>query len=134
MLEPNVIIDFITVRQPWYQDVEQIWKRLRTGEDHGYVSASALTDIYYLTSRKLDPAFALKAVLLCHSTLAICTVDRAIVTRALELSGNDFEDNIVIACAERENLAAIVTRNNKDFQSSSIPVYTPLDYLAIINN
>ena len=25
MLDTNVMIDYIAVRQPWYQDVEQLW-------------------------------------------------------------------------------------------------------------
>lgn len=46
MLDTNVIIDFIAVQQPWYQDADLIWQRIRNGKDRGYVSASALTDIY----------------------------------------------------------------------------------------
>ncbi len=131
MLDTNVIIDYIAVRQPWYQDVEQIWKRIRSGADRAYVSASALTDIYYITRRMLDDTFALKAVTLCTHTLAICTVDRAIVSHALALSGGDFEDNIVIACAQREQLDAIVTRNYQDFHHAAITVYTPADYVQL---
>jgi hypothetical protein len=107
-------------------------KRIRAGHDQGYVSASALTDIYYITSRKLDRTLALKAVHLCHSVLAICTVDQAIITRSLNLSGKDFEDNVVIAYAERESLDAIISRNSKDFQHAAIPVYTPSDWLTFI--
>ena len=132
LLDTNLIIDFIAVQQPWYQDADLIWKRIRAGNDRGYVCAAALTNVYYIVSRKLDRTLALKAVHLCHSALAICTVDQAVITRALNLSGKDFEDNVVIACAERENLDAIITRNSKDFQHASIPVYTPPDWLAFI--
>ena len=132
MLDTNVSIDFIAIQHPWYQDANSIWQRIRSGKDRGCVSASALTDIYYITSRKLNPALALKAVQLCHSTLTICTVDHAIITRALNLPGQDFEDNVVIACAERENLDAIVTRNQKDFQHSAISVYTPSQWIAFV--
>lgn len=71
MLDTNVILDTIAKREPWYQDVAQVWQRIRSGVDQGYVSASALTDIYYITSRILDDALALKAVTLynrCRST------------------------------------------------------------------
>ena len=131
MLDTNVIIDYIARRQPWYQDVEQIWERLRTGADRGYVSASALTDIYFITKRILNDAVALKAVTLCDNSLTICVVDRSTIRRALALRGSDFEDNVVIACAERENLDAIITRNRHDFQYSSVPAYTPADYLHL---
>ncbi|MBX3016120.1 MAG: PIN domain-containing protein [Caldilineaceae bacterium] len=131
MLDTNIIIDYIAFRQPWYQDVEKIWQRIRSSADCAYVSASALTDIYYITSRIIDDAYAIKAVTLCSNTLEICTVDRAIVMHALALSGGDFEDAVVIACAEREHLDAIVTRNDKDFQHTSLAVYTPADYMQL---
>ena len=130
MLDTNVIIDFIAVQQPWYQDVSQIWKRIRAGDDYGYVSASALTEIYYITRRKLDRTQAFKTIQLCYGVLNVCSVDQAIIARALHLKGKDFEDDIVIACAERENLDAIITRNTKDFQQSSISSYTPSEYLS----
>jgi predicted nuclease of predicted toxin-antitoxin system len=53
-------------------------------------------------------------------------------TNVIILAGQDFEDNIVIACAERENVDAIITRNHKDFHHSSISVYTPSDWLAFV--
>jgi len=133
MLDTNIILDFIAVQHPWYQDAASIWKRIRADDDRGYVSASALTDIYYITKRKLDQTLAFKAIQLCHTALAICTVDRAIITRALTLQGKDFEDNVVIACAERENLDAIITRNRQDFQHASMLVYTPAEWLASVS-
>jgi hypothetical protein len=41
------------------------------------------------------------------------------------LPGNDFEDNVQIACAMIARLDAIVTRNPGDFAHTSIPVLTP---------
>jgi predicted nucleic acid-binding protein len=129
MLDTNVIIDLMAVQQPWYQDADQIWKRIQGGADQGYVSASALTDIYYIVRRNLDRTLALAAVQLCYRTLSICAVDQATISRALALPGGDFEDNVVVACAEREDLDAIITRNQKDFAHSSVAVYTPADWL-----
>lgn len=133
LLDTNVIIDYIAARQPWYREADQIWKRVRKGTDRGFVSASALTDIYYITCRILDQSLALKATILCYHSLTICTVDRTTVARALALPVNDFEDNIVIACAEQDDIDAIITRNNQDFQHTSITVYTPSEYLISIN-
>lgn len=73
MLDTNVIIDYIAVRQPWYLDVEQIWNRVLSGSDQGYVSASALTDIYYITSRILEARpFNSKQRMLYSQLLRVC--------------------------------------------------------------
>ena len=48
------------------------------------------------------------------------------------MPGKDFEDNLVMACAELMELDAIVTRNKVDFAGSTISVLTPSELLARI--
>lgn len=45
-------------------------------------------------------------------------------------SGNDFEDNVQISCAE-EFCEAIITDNIKDFTGTSLPVFTPKEVIAL---
>jgi hypothetical protein len=45
------------------------------------------------------------------------------------LSGNDFEDNILIAAAVIAALDSIVTRNKSDFSHSPIPAWEPAELL-----
>jgi hypothetical protein len=45
--------------------------------------------------------------------------------QARALSGNDFEDNVQIACALNAQLDLIITRNPADFRGSSITVAEP---------
>jgi hypothetical protein len=46
------------------------------------------------------------------------------------LPGNDFEDNVQIACAVIAGLDAIVTRDPKGFAGSPVLVLTPAELLA----
>ena len=55
-------------------------------------------------------------------TLQILPVDRETIYLALGLSSFDFEDNIVIACAQQAHLDIIVTRDRQGFAHSPIPV------------
>jgi hypothetical protein len=52
---------------------------------------------------------------------------------ARTLSGNDFEDNLQIACAILAGLDVIVTRDTKGFGEAPIPVLKPQDLLAQIS-
>jgi len=80
-----------------------------------YLPASALTDIFYICRKQVGIARAKQAVEACLDGFAVLAVDRPIVEAALALPGNDFEDNIQIACAQSAGLDLIVTRNTTDF-------------------
>jgi predicted nucleic acid-binding protein len=73
---------------------------------------------------------AFKAVRLCLETFEICTVDRKALEFAEQLPGNDFEDNLQIACAVIAGLDAIVTRDASGYKGSSVPVLTPTQALS----
>lgn len=57
-------------------------------------------------------------------------VDRQTLELATTLPGNDFEYNVLIACAVRAGVDAIVTRNGDDFVHRPTPVLTPAELLA----
>jgi hypothetical protein len=44
--------------------------------------------------------------------------------------GNDYEDNILIACAVEARLDAIVTRDPRGFAGSPVPVLTPAELVT----
>jgi hypothetical protein len=46
------------------------------------------------------------------------------------MPGDDFEDNLQMACASLTKLDAIVTRNKDDFEGSPVPVFTPAEALT----
>ena len=46
--------------------------------------------------------------------------------------GSDYEDAVMIETAVRTDMDAIVTRNQKDFTDSSIPVYLLEEFLAVL--
>jgi hypothetical protein len=52
---------------------------------------------------------------------------------ALLLNFNDYEDAVQHTCAEAENLDAIVTRNISDYKNATLPVYSPTEFLSLLN-
>jgi hypothetical protein len=74
----------------------------------------------------------MKAIKLCLDSFQICSVDKQTLERATEFEGNDFEDNLQIACALASGLDAIVTRNKADFKTAAIAVIEPAELLRQI--
>jgi predicted nucleic acid-binding protein len=94
--------------------------------------ACAITDIFYVTRRLAGLQTAHTAASLCLQTFEICTVNHQALEQAQTLLGNDLEDNLQIACASLANLDAIITRDKKGFQASTIPVLTPAELLTLL--
>ncbi len=90
-------------------DSQAPWQAVDEGRLTACLPASSLTDIFYVARRLTDIARAQQAVQICLDALEIGLVDRSILERAQMLSGSDFKDNVLIACAELNGLEAIVT-------------------------
>jgi predicted nucleic acid-binding protein len=113
------------------RDSKHVWQAAEKGEIAGFMSASSLTDVFYLVSRNAGVAAARQVVRTCLKTLQICTVDYSILKYADSLPGSDFEDNLQIACALRYNISSIVTRD-KAFYKGLVPVLSPAELLRRI--
>lgn len=130
LIGTNVVLDVLLKRTPWFADAAQIWARCESGTRIGALPASAFTDVFYVTRRTFSRADAFVGIDRCLRVFNVLLVDRTILERARHLPGNDFEDNVQIACALIAGLDAIVTRDPKGFAESPVLVLTPADLLA----
>jgi predicted nucleic acid-binding protein len=130
LLDTNVILDVLLKRQKWLPDSLEIWKAHDEGKVTAYVSATTLTDVFYLARQATDISTALNGVKICLQELNVATVDLQILQSATQMEGSDFEDNVQIACAQNLNIDVIVTRDEKGFKNSSIPSQTPNQFVA----
>ena len=130
LFDTNIVLDVILKRDPWLVEARALWQANDDGRIVGYISASAITDVFYVARRLVGREIAREAVRTCLEAFEVCVVDRRTLEEAQTLSGDDFEDNLQIACASLTGLDAIVTRNKEDFKVATIPVLTPAELLA----
>jgi predicted nucleic acid-binding protein len=134
LFDTNVVLDVVLNREPWVASSYAIWQ----AHDHrhlvGFVSASTITDVFYVARRIAGIDQAFRAVRLCLETFEICTVDRKTLEKAERLPGNDFEDRLQIACAIIAELDAIVTRDVEGFSDSPVPVLSPTEALEKLHS
>ncbi len=123
--DTNVVLDVLLKRDPWAAHASAIWKAIDEGRLAGCVTASTITDIFYVARRLTDLETAQEAVRICLDAFEICAVDRQVLEHANSLRGSDFEDNLQIACAEASDLDAIVSRDVEGFAAAPMAVYTP---------
>jgi predicted nucleic acid-binding protein len=51
LIDTNVIIDYLVDRTPFADHAEQVLELCRSGEVDGFLTASAVTDIYYVVRK-----------------------------------------------------------------------------------
>ena len=127
LFDTNVVLDVLLSREPWLEDGRTLWQAADEGWLTVFVTATTLTDIFYVARRLADIPRARQAVQVCLDAFEIVAVDRNALERAQQLSGSDFEDNVQIACAEASELDAIVTRDASRFAGSPLAVWSPAE-------
>ena len=130
LFDTNVVLDALLKRPPWEADAAACWEACDEGKIMGCLTASTLTDIFYISRKIKGINVARDAIRIWFDAFAICIVDRQALELAIDLPTDDFEDNLQIVCATLAGLDAIVTRDKDGFQGSTIPVLTPTELLA----
>lgn len=134
MCDTNVVIDVLLERQPF---VDDSCKVLSLCEEHrldGFVSASSVTDIYYLVRKYTHSTeLAYTAIDKLLEIVKVCSVTNNDVLTAFQRKAKDFEDCLAATCAKSIRCDYIVTRNKKDFEEFDIPPLTPSELLQKIS-
>ena len=134
LLDTCVVLDLLQKREPFCRDAKDIFLCVANHRLEGFVSAKALTDIYYLMHRhthsEAESRKALETLLKLVGVLPTSGVD---CKKALLSEVADYEDAVMIETAMREEMDCIVTRNLADYAKSPIPVYAPDAFLALLS-
>lgn len=125
LIDTNVVLDWLLDRKPWSDEAQPLWSARDSGRVIAYLPASVVTDIFYIVRRQADIPTAFAAIDRVFAAFGLFMVDTSLLQQARTLPGNDFEDNVQIACATNARLDLIITRNPADFRSSPITVIQP---------
>lgn len=130
LIDTNVILDIFQKREPFFAASYQSLHKAIENNTECLISASAVTDIFYMLRKFLQSTEQAKERIEQLSQLVtFADVQGMDIHTALMRSMPDFEDAVVDAVAERNNVSYILTRNVKDFAGSAVPAITPTDFL-----
>lgn len=130
LVDTDVILDFFFDREPFSEDASQILSWCESGKIHGFVTPVMISNICYIL-RKLDKhEKIIENLKMLTSIVDIATIDKKTVLNALNSEFKDFEDALQNFSAINESdIQVIITRNIKDYKTSSLAVMTPENYL-----
>lgn len=135
LIDTCIIIDALQSRIPFADDAQKIFIHAANKQFEGYITANSSTDIYYLTHRcthsDTETRKILSKLYILFDLLDTTALD---CRKAISSEMNDYEDAIMAETAARTKMDCIVTRNIKDYEKSSIKVYSPQEFLILLNS
>jgi predicted nucleic acid-binding protein len=133
LIDTNVIIDYLTQRDPFMQAADEILQKCFIGEIIGYVAAHSITNIFYILRKQYSTARRKEMLWELCTYIDVAGIDRYKILSAIANEHfDDLEDCLQMECAASVGADYIVTRNVADFSTSLIPAITPEEFLGEI--
>jgi predicted nucleic acid-binding protein len=132
LLDINVLLDVLLDREPWSAAASGLLSAIESQAAVGFVAAHTIPTVYYVVARARDRQLAAAAVGDLLRILEVARVTKAELQDALTYSVPDFEDAVQAAAARASGVDYLVTRNEKDFRNSPVPVADPATVLALL--
>ena len=132
LIDGSIILDVLQRREPHVEASSKIWKLCETDQVEGFISALTFADLVYVMRKELTPdrihEVLKKLTLIFHFT----DLSVADMKEAAGMKWNDYEDAVQTATARRIHADCIITRNIRDYLQSTVPAYTPAEFLQRI--
>jgi predicted nucleic acid-binding protein len=129
-IDTDLILDVLAERRPFYETSAKIWELVESRDLRGYLSATSMTDIFYILNKQLGKEKAYDLVNKIIMVFDITSVSQADIRKALNLGFQDFEDAVQVVCAKKIGATYLITRNTEDFQEAEgVEVVDPETFL-----
>lgn len=134
-LDTNVLIDFLADQEPFSLDAAKLFNYSLSKKIRIYVSAISFNNIYYILRQRFSHSKCIEMLSDLNEWVEIIDLTNEIITKSLRSGFKDFEDAIQYNSANAVNLIEfIITRDAKDFKSSSLVILTPKEAISMLRN
>lgn len=134
-MDTNVLIDFLADRRPFSLEAAKIFNYGLKKKITIYVAAVSYNNIYYILRQTCSHLETIKILNELQEWAQVVDVSKEVIKKSLKSDFKVFEDAIQYNCAKTiVKIDCIVTRDTKDFKTSSLPVLTPKEALTIIES
>lgn len=135
LIDTNVVLDVLLRREPFFRTAAEVLNLTQRDEVREYVSASAITDIYYIANKQMKDRDAVRNLLKrLLMVVSVAAVSEREIQNALNLAWGDFEDSVQYSVALLNEMDGIVTRNPSDYQEANMRIWLPEQALELFAN
>lgn len=134
-LDTKVLIDFFADRKPFSIEAARLFNYSFKKKINIYISAVSYNNIFYILRHSCTHTATIKMLTELNEWTDIIDVSKDIIKKSLKSDFKDFEDAIQYNCAKTlSKIDFIVTRDTKDFKSSSLPILTPKEAVSLVES
>jgi predicted nucleic acid-binding protein len=131
LIDTNIVLDIALQRESFFELACQIFEKIDKGKINGFITASSITDIYYVSKKACGQKKTIEFICELIDVVEVLSVTKEIIMNALDSEFKDFEDAVQYCVADMNCIDIIVTRNKSDFEFSTLEVCTPDELLKI---
>lgn len=133
-IDSDIVLDVFTKRKSFYRHSAKLLTLIEKKKLRGYTSPLVFANIHYILRKLKSKAYALQTLRKLRIVVSVLSVSDKHIDQALNSEFSDFEDAIQYYSAKSSKINFIITRNKKDYKHSSITVFTPEEYLAMLES
>lgn len=135
LIDTNVVLDVLLQREPFCRTAAEVLNLTQRDDVREFVSASAITDIYYIANKQMKDRDAVRDLLKrLLMVVSVAAVSEREIQNALNLAWGDFEDSVQYSVALMNEMDGIVTRNPNDYQEANMRIWLPEQVLELFAN
>ena len=134
LIDSNVVLDVFLEREPFLaMSNRAITLSKRYSEVNNFVSATTVTDIYYISYKQLKNHQTVRYLFEeLFNFVGVVNVTAENIHAAFALGWKDFEDSVQYAVAASNKFDGIVTRNMQGFDDDEVKIFTPDEVCAYV--
>lgn len=138
LIDTNVVVDVLQQRELWFSDGASIFAAVANRQIVGCLSSKQIADLHFFSRKQFKgqenvDAKARQVIGKLMSLFEAIDTLGMDCQNAMGTNNGDYEDAILMESAVRSGMDCIVTRNLEHFKPSSIPVYTPQEFIQTLN-
>ena len=134
LFDTNIVLDVLIDRLPHSEAATELFSRVEDGTVIGYLCGTTITTVFYLAAKTVGTPKAQEEIRKLLQLFEVAPVNRHVLESALILDFNDFEDAVIHEAACHVGADAIVTRNQKDFKKSRLPIHSAGEMAKILTS
>lgn len=132
LFDTGVLLDMVVPGRPQAKEACRVLELCNGEGDFGFACALSFKDVYYVVQRRYGEPLARQAIERLCGLVSAIPVSWEECEMSLHGDEPDFEDGLVRACAELNDIDFILTRDAAAFAHSPVRSVTCAEYLEIV--
>ena len=133
-LDTNVLIDYYSHREPFFQNSKLLWIASFFGDVELWASIQSFVDIEFILQREIPIRTLRNMMTLSLEDLKIASPRPKDLAAGLTSGWPDLEDFLIARCAFNEGADYLITRDANGFKDSEIPALSPAGFFHMLES